>query len=267
MTYRPDLDLLERLLKSIGESIEPCKSKHLISGCGLTIVDNSTDESVKEQLVTLSGSMQSEYDITVNLQFAERNLGYGNAHNRAISPHKGNYHLVLNPDVVLERNALVQALEFMEQHKGVGLLTPYAMDGKGERLYLCKRYPTVLDLFLRGFVPPRLRVHLNKRLGHYEMQDLKADQVSTEIPIASGCFMLIRNDLLQEIGAFNAKFFLYFEDFDLSVRMGKVANIAYVPAVRITHYGGRAARKGSRHIYWFIRSAISFFDLHGWKLW
>lgn len=267
VTYRPDLELLARLLGSVRESVALCKSKGFLSDCAVTIVDNSISGRIKDQLHELTQAVSvTEYG-SVRLEFSERNMGYGNAHNRTFTDSKNDYHLVLNPDVLLEKEALYEGLQFLEDHKEIGLLTPYVADSHGVRSYLCKRYPTVLDLLLRGFAPSWLRARFTNRLDHYEMRDLKPDQVATGIPIASGCFMLIRNQYLQQLAGFDPGFFLYFEDFDLSLRMGKMADIAYVPAVKIIHYGGEAARKGPRHIFWFIRSAITFFNLHGWKWW
>jgi GT2 family glycosyltransferase len=59
---------------------------------------------------------------------------------------------------------------------------------------------------------------------------------------------------------------MYFEDSDLSLAVGELAGVLYVPSVRIKHYGGGAARKGIRHTTMFIRSAWTFFRTHGWKL-
>jgi GT2 family glycosyltransferase len=58
---------------------------------------------------------------------------------------------------------------------------------------------------------------------------------------------------------------MYFEDFDLSLRLAKEAGIAYEPAARIVHHGGGAARKGLRHVLWFVASAFRFFSRHGWR--
>ena len=49
------------------------------------------------------------------------------------------------------------------------------------------------------------------------------------------------------------------------MRTGEYGNIACVTEVRIVHYGGGAARKGIRHVCLFIRSAMTFFSLYGWK--
>jgi hypothetical protein len=81
----------------------------------------------------------------------------------------------------------------------------------------------------------------------------------------SGCFMLARRKVVDATGGFDPDFFLYFEDFDWSVRLNRVAGSAYVPAVRIVHHGGGAARKGWRHIAWFAKSATRFYRKHGWK--
>ncbi|KUE80788.1 hypothetical protein ATO46_14560 [Aeromonas schubertii] len=86
-------------------------------------------------------------------------------------------------------------------------------------------------------------------------------------PIVSGCFMLFRTDVLQQLGGFDPRFFLYFEDFDISLRAGKISRIAYVPQVKVVHHGGHASRKGWRHIWMFGRSMVTFFNIHGWRWW
>ena len=78
--------------------------------------------------------------------------------------------------------------------------------------------------------------------------------------------MFCRSAALAAVNGFTQDYFLYFEDFDLSLKMtGAGWKIAYVPAVSITHFGGHAARKGGMHLYHFIKSAIKFFSAHGWK--
>jgi GT2 family glycosyltransferase len=132
--------------------------------------------------------------------------------------------------------------------------------------YLCKRYPTVLDLVLRGFAPRFIREIFRKRLNWYEMRDVINDRdVVWDPPIISGCFMFFRLQLLKELGGFDSRYFLYFEDFDLSMRAGQLARIAYVPRLRILHHGGGAAQKGYSHVRMFAASAFKFFSVHGWR--
>ena len=82
----------------------------------------------------------------------------------------------------------------------------------------------------------------------------------------SGSFMFCRRVPVAAIGGFSDTFFLFFEDFDLSVRAAQQAKLAYVTSVRIVHRGGHAARKGLRHIMLFVRSGVTFLRRHGWKL-
>ena len=157
-------------------------------------------------------------------------------------------------------------LAYMQANPQVGLVNPGAVDGDGVPLSLCKRFPRVTDLLIRGFAPASLKHRFVDRLGHYERHDLaQTSQPVTGIEIASGCCMLMRSDLLQQLGGFDDSFFLYFEDFDLSLRMGQVAQVAYLPAMKIVHYGGDAAKKGTRHIMLFGTSALRFYRRYGWR--
>jgi GT2 family glycosyltransferase len=193
------------------------------------------------------------------------NIGYGAGHNLTLNRAKSDFHLILNPDVFLEKDALLHAFEFMVSHPEVGLLTPAARDRKGYRQYLCKRYPTLLDLLLRGFAPGFLKNVFQKRLYDYELRHKVGNTVMWDVPIVSGCFMLFRQSALLRLGGFSPAYFLYFEDFDISLRAAKITRTVYVPSVRITHFGGHAARKGWRHVALFSRSAMAFFKTHGWK--
>ena len=70
---------------------------------------------------------------------------------------------------------------------------------------------------------------------------------------------------LKKCNGFDKRYFLYFEDFALSVEMAKLGLIYYLPSMKIIHYGGNASRKGFRHILMFISSAVKFYNCYGWK--
>ena len=97
------------------------------------------------------------------------------------------------------------------------------------------------------------------------MRDVCSDSRETDILLASGCFMLVRTAAFQSVGGFNDKYFLYFEDFDLSIRLGSQGRLVFNPAIQIVHHGGYAARKGLQHMKYFIRSGLTFFRDHGWR--
>ena len=80
------------------------------------------------------------------------------------------------------------------------------------------------------------------------MQELPEDKITGNIQLISGCFMLSDTQALKEIKGFNKNYFLYFEDFDLSLRIATLGKIVYAPNVRITHDGGKTATKGLSHV-------------------
>ena len=267
VTYLPDIALLSRCLKSLHAASDFAMRTGELSGISLVLVDNSTNPQTHDKLnELLNGTMNRPWDAAQVLA-TQCNLGYGQAHNLAIKNTLTEYHLVLNPDVLLEEEALHNALQFMEQHPDIALLTPSAVNEHGKKEYLNKRHPGLLTLLIRGFAPALLKNRLQDKILHYEMRDLNPDIVQYGIPLASGCFMFFRTSTLKKLGGFSDKFFLYFEDYDLSIRTHDYGQIAYVPSVKITHFGGGTAKKGLTHILLFVRSAITFFNLHGWKLW
>ena len=149
-----------------------------------------------------------------------------------------------------------------------GALAPAVVDATGARQYLCKRYPAVFDLALRGFAPRALRRLFEQRLARYEMRDVvdvDPPRDAIGVPVMSGAFVLAKRDAIDRTGGFDPRFFLYFEDFDWSVRLNEVARNAYVPSVNIVHHGGGAAGKGLRHVLWFVASAFKFYAKHGWR--
>ena len=193
-------------------------------------------------------------------------MGYGRGHNGPLMTSDAEYHLVLNPDVRLDRDALLAAIRFLDDTPDVGLIAPQVRGADGEQQFLCRAYPTVLVLFLRGFAPARLRRLFRRYMDAHELRHRIADRVERGVPLISGCFMFGRRALLQQVGGFSPDYFVYFEDSDLSLAMRRVSDTAYVPSVRIVHHGGGAARKGLRHVHLFVRGAVTFFRRNGWRL-
>jgi GT2 family glycosyltransferase len=103
-------------------------------------------------------------------------------------------------------------------------------------------------------------------MGIYENKYIVNNDVIKDVSLISGCYMLCRRDILVKVGLFNEKYFLYFEDFSLSIELNKFGKLIYHPCVNIVHFGGNTFSKGARHIFYFIRSAIRFFNEYGWKI-
>jgi GT2 family glycosyltransferase len=259
VVYHPDAALLARTLASLAGTASAMTSSG--RSLHLFVVDNGglPDISESVNLVLRTG-------ISHTLIQGHGNVGYGRGHNLAIERSVSRYHLILNPDVDIEPDALLKALEFMDAHPDVGLLAPAVVDDAGKLQYLCRQYPTLVDLLLRGFLPAVARRAFASRLARYEMRaSINERDTVWDPPIVSGCFMLFRTDVLKRLAGFDARYFLYFEDYDLSLRTHALARVVYAPSVRVLHHGGGAARKGLSHIRMFVASAFKFFNRFGWK--
>lgn len=264
VTYLPDLGLLERAMASLGGAIVNARNAGLVSEASVFVVDNSPGDAVAT-IEAAARAFPAEAG-RVEIVHGHGNLGYGRANNLVLTRLGSDLHLIMNPDVELAPDALVAALQAMRADPRVGAVAPAVRGPDGERQYLCKRYPSLWVLFLRGFAPAFLRARYSAALERYEMRDLPPERAYAPVPLASGCFMLVRTALFQRLGGFDPRFFMYFEDYDLSLRIGREATVAYVPEARIVHHGGEASRKGVRHVAWFARSAWRFFATHGWKI-
>ena len=264
VTYRPEARLFARALASLAAAIAEARSAGELGDARLLVIDNGPED--ERAAITQALASWPAQAGAVELVAGHGNLGYGRANNLALERVRSDFHLIMNPDVELEPGALREALRAAREHPEVGLVAPAAYGDDGELQYLCKRYPTVWVLFLRGFAPALLRRRYAAAIHDYEMRDLIADRFVPNVPLASGCFMLARTALLARLGGFDPRFFMYFEDYDLSLRVGRESQVAYVPAARIRHHGGDASRKGLRHVGWFVRSAWRFFARHGWKI-
>ena len=263
--HNSPLALLNSAMQSLQRSAQAAFQANCLARVTVYLIDNLSQESYRAELIQeISGWPQSEFFDIQYLPLTS-NRGFGAGHNEVLQRLASDFHLVLNPDVELQDDTLRKGLTLLLDNEDVALASPKVFSGGGEQEFLCKRYPSVLVFLLRGFAPRFLRRLFRQQLAAYEMRDLCQDEGQVNVAIASGCFMLVRTPDLRAISGFNEDFFLYFEDFDLSLRLGKEGRLVFDPDMRIIHHGGYAANKGRRHLRYFITSGMMFFNRHGWR--
>ena len=170
----------------------------------------------------------------------------------------GVYHLVLNPDVILASDALVEGLGYLAAHPTVGMVAPEVRGPGGERQFLCKRYPSVLVLALRGFAPEWLRCRFRRRVDRFEIAGSPGRRAGYRNSPSTADASCSQGEPRSGRSAVSlAPLFLCFRRLRPQPPAPGVADIAYVPAVQILHSGGEAARKGRRRQLLFFRSPRS----------
>ena len=259
--FHSPLEQLRALVESVITSL---RAAHL-SGVKMVCWDNSCDAAYSAQCQQLLADFASQDSLVMNYVIADHNGGYGAGHNHAMSSCEGPFHLILNPDVQLAEEAIRLAMEVLTSESSTALLAPTGRRDSGEPEYLAKAYPSVWVLGLRAFGPAWLKRLSGRALARYEMRDQPNHGEVRPITLASGCCMWVRREIFDAVGGFDERFFLYFEDYDLSLKMAQRGQVLEHSQIRVVHHGGEAARKGARHIRWFISGAIRFFNRWGWK--
>jgi len=218
-------------------------------------VDNSNHTDLKN--VCLRSIPYSDYI------FTKSNVGYGAGHNFAIQKYLylSKYHIVLNPDITIPPNTINQLFNFMEMNPDIGLVMPQVRYPNGSNQYLCKLLPDPLDLIWRRFCP--VKSLTEKRNKIYELQFTGYNKIM-EIPYLSGCFMFIRNKVLQHVGLFDENIFMYLEDVDLSRRIGKFYKTVFFPDAFVVHRYEKGSYKNIRLLLYHIQSACYYFSKWGW---
>lgn len=253
-------------LESIIRSIRHLEANHSTSPTTIFLIDNSEKPCVTSEHFESCEAYQKGQSIDINIIKGQGNIGYGSAHNLILNSICSDCHLVLNPDVQLDTSAITEAVGEFERNEDLVLLSPNAKDALGKKQYLCKNYPSLFTLLVRGCFPPGIKRLFDRRLAKYEMREIADNAITGNASLASGCFMFLKTDAFRKVGGFDQNYFLYFEDFDLSLRLQEIGEIVYAPQVRIIHTGGNTAKKGIKHIKIFIQSGIRFFNTYGWRL-
>ena len=186
------------------------------------------------------------------------NDGFGAGHNRVLGRLESEYHFIINPDILIQSDVLTQMALYLHEHPEVGLVSPHVCFPDGTTQVLGKRIPT-----LRAILSRNLPGHpFAKHAAAYEMRDVDLSR-PTPIQFATGCFMGIRTSLFEQIGGFDTRYFLYFEDADLTREVNQISTAVYLPDVTVIHAWGRAHRRSIKALWRTCRSMFQYF--HKWK--
>lgn len=259
--YAPDLTLLAEVIDSVAQACRHASRSSALT-CALDLVNNKPDDEHMGGIADQARSASTEA-FAVKVIEAGANGGYGAGNNISIRRHEdAEFHLVLNPDVIVKEEALTNALNYLASNPDVGLLTPQVRGLDGAMHFLCKRHPTLLDMFIRSASSPWLNRVFARRNARYEMRDHDYQAVIKPVPYPTGCFMLFRRSVLDRIGGFDEGYFLHYEDADIGREVSQVSQTAYVPSVVVLHKWSRDSHKSWRMRWVTIKSGLRY-----WRKW
>ena len=266
VTWQTPKDMLTGFLDSLGEAVQTLLRERLMR-VSIHAICNDAPQDVGAVEATIRSRAESLSDACWHFTHGHGNIGYGAAQNLAIRRTDSDFHLMCNPDLVVAANVLLESVRFLERHSDAVLAAPQGYDAEGRYARLAKRSPTLLALALRALSIEPSSGPLGRHVAAYVCDEALPANQPAPIELASGCFMVARTSALKAIGGFDERYFLYFEDFDLCRRLAPHGSIYELPTAKITHYGGRTARRGLARTLRFGRSGCRYFNRHGWRMW
>jgi len=219
------------------------------------VVDNASTDG--------SADMVADQFPAVTLIRSAHNGGFASGNNQALTKARGQAMLVLNPDTLMPRGGVRRLLDRLAAHPEAGIIGPKLLRPDGSMHLACRRsFPTPSIAFYRISGLSRL-LSSSPRFGRYNLTFVDAD-LPIEVDSVCGACMLIRRSVIERVGYFDERFFMYGEDLDWCMRTREAGwTVRYEPAVVVQHQHGAASRKRAlRTTFHFFRAMDLFYRKH-----
>jgi len=216
-------------------------TRQLTLGCLRSIFEQTSDIDYEVIVVDNASSDDSANAIAghfsqVQLIASKENQGFAQANNLAAQSTKGDYLLLLNPDTVVLNRAIEKLLSFARLHPEAGIYGGRTILPDGSiSSKCCFGKMTAWSLFCRTF--GFSMIFKKKALFDPESYGSWSYNTIKQVDIITGCFLMVRRDLWEQLGGFNPVFFMYGEEVDFCLR---ARNLGYrplfTPDAEIIHY-------------------------------
>jgi len=219
--------------------LDPClaalaKACEGLGRCDTILVDNASRDGSAEHV--------EQRHPGVRLIRSGGNIGFGRANNLALPYFEAPYMLLLNTDAFVAEDSVKKALRFMESHPDCGIVGVRLTGRDGEVQPSCRYFPTPLNVFLG-------RTGLAGRFPRVRLIDGPdwAPADAKECDWVPGCFYLIRKEVIAQVGLFDPRYFLYYEEVDHCLQTQRAGwKIMFTPDTSVVHLGGESAKADSK---------------------
>ena len=169
------------------------------------------------------------------------NRGFAAANNQGFAVAQGRHVLLLNSDTIVHGEVLARSVDWLDAHPDVAAMGCRVLNTDGTVQRTCSMYPSLLNqvLLTSGLWKLRWPRFLGRgQIGHWNRDSER------EVEVISGCYMLVRRSVIDEIGPLDEDFFFFGEETDWCRRMRDAGwRLMFAPVGEITHHGGASAKK------------------------
>ncbi|MFA6598871.1 MAG: glycosyltransferase family 2 protein [Ignavibacteriaceae bacterium] len=223
----------------------------------IIIVDNNSSDNTLELLANFKNTL-------ITIIKNKHNVGFAKANNIAFKKCHGNYILILNPDIIFKiKTDLNILINKLDRNVNAAIAAPKLIYENGLTQESARNFPSPLGIIIRGFNLEKYFVKY-KFYKKFLLLDSNENHVR-EVDWVIGAFILIKKDLLMKFNYFDEKYFMYYEDADLCLRLLKNGyKTLYVPTISITHKYKRESAKKLFSVLKMhhIKSILRFFIKH-----
>lgn len=217
-------ELLRRCLESVARSELPCE---------LIVVDNASVDGSAEMV-------RREYP-SASLVQSDTNLGFGKANNLALKQARGEYVLLLNPDAELESGSLERLVDALRRRPDAAVAGPLVVNADGSVQSTRRRFPRGVTPFVESTMVQRWLSPKHPILRDYYVSD-RGDDEPQDVDWLVGACLLVRRSAIDQVGGFDERFFMYFEETDWCRRFKQVGwAVVFEPSARARHLGGQSS--------------------------
>lgn len=224
----------------------------------LIVVDNDSKKYRANELV----ASVIQHDATVILRNGD--FGFGRSSNRGADEADAEYIFFLNPDTNLCDEKIFDVLyRFMKERPKVGIIAPKILYFDGRLQETCRRFP-------KWYLPFVQRTSLKDSAfgkayaASFQMQDYDHEHLRM-VDWAQGSALFLSKALYDELGGFDHRFWMYFEDIDLCRRSWDLGRpVYYVPEVKIQHAHGKESAKEKNFIKNILTNKVARAHIASW---
>jgi GT2 family glycosyltransferase len=232
----------------------------------IVVIDNDSRDGSFEALA--HAARDEVYGDRVEILASEYNGGFGYGNNFAIrrafaGDDPPEYVYLLNSDAFPAEDALEKLVSFMDTHRDVGIAGSFVHGIDGVPHSTAFHFPTIFSEF-----EDAMQLGLLTKLLRRYVVPLPVPDADREVDWVAGASMMLRAEMLEEIGLFDETFFLYFEETDLCRRAKRAGwPVVYVRDSQVAHVGSASTgldnRGGRRPAFWFDSRHHYFVKNHG----
>ncbi len=228
-------------------------TKEILGHCLHSLFENSKEIDM-EVFVVDNNSHDGSADMvktdfpSVFLIANRQNLGFAAANNQAFAHAKGKYIILLNPDAYIQPFALKNCIGFMDRTPQCGLCGGKIISPAGKLEPSARRFPSVFSKIL-SFTGLSGKFPRSGILNHYEFGGFTYDR-PMEVDWVPGTFTIVRKTMLDAIGWFDERFYIYYEETDLCMRAKKAGwQVYFIPDAEVIHIGGASSKTRKDKIF------------------